>query len=83
MSLKTPSQTALRYRLKESSHGFVLYIWEPAHLSESRVRPFLFMAKHPTANREAAMEILNQYLQTHEQNALEYQWHEPSALLRA
>lgn len=83
MPLKTLSQTALRYRIKEGSNGFVLYVWEPAHLSENRVRPFLFMAKHPTANREAAMEILNQYLQTHEQNALEYQWHEPSARLGA
>jgi len=66
MPLDTLSQTTLRYKLKQSSNGFVLYVWEPAHLTETRVRPFLFMAKHPTENREEAMELLNHYLQIHE-----------------
>ena len=83
MPLNTFSKTAIRYKLKEGSNGCVLYVWEPADLTKTRVRPFLFMAKYPAKNREAAMELLNQYLKTHEQSLTESRWHEPSMRLGA
>ena len=62
----TLSHCTLRYKITQQDEGLILYVWEPANLTEARVRPFLFMAKHPIGDKDMAMEILNQYLTTYE-----------------
>ncbi|MBD1910733.1 MULTISPECIES: hypothetical protein [unclassified Leptolyngbya] len=62
----TLSHCTLRYKITQHDDGLILYVWEPATLTEARVRPFTFMAKHPIGDKEMAMEILSQYLSTYE-----------------
>jgi len=62
----TLSHCTLRYKITQNDDGLVLYVWEPAMLTEARVRPFVFMAKHPIGDKDMAMEILSQYLSNYE-----------------
>jgi hypothetical protein len=52
----------LKYNLTRTEIGVLLSIWEPAPLSENRVKPFLFMANHRLPSADEAEEILNAYL---------------------
>jgi hypothetical protein len=46
----------------EVKDSILLAIWEPAPTTDTRTRPFLFVAKHLLSSEEEAQEILAQYL---------------------
>ncbi|MEM9447672.1 MAG: hypothetical protein AAGA75_03970 [Cyanobacteria bacterium P01_E01_bin.6] len=47
----------------EATDVILLAIWEPAPTTETRTRPFLFVAKHLLGSEEEAKNILTQYLE--------------------
>lgn len=51
----------IKYSITPIDDGILLCIWEPAPLSESRVRPFLFMARYRLASQAEAQQILDYY----------------------
>ncbi|NJN87870.1 MAG: hypothetical protein HC881_18195 [Leptolyngbyaceae cyanobacterium SL_7_1] len=51
----------IKYSMTPIDEGVLLCIWEPAPLSESRVRPFLFMARYRLASETEAQQILEYY----------------------
>ncbi|MEB3210615.1 MAG: hypothetical protein VKL39_04645 [Leptolyngbyaceae bacterium] len=50
----------------EVNDAILLAIWEPAPTTETRTRPFLFVAKHLLSSEEEAKDILAQYLKNYE-----------------
>lgn len=63
-SLKTPY--VLKYSITPSDDGLTLCIWEPAAINESRVRPFLFMAKYRLETEDEAHLVLGHYRQIYQ-----------------
>lgn len=53
---------------KDSGDRILLAIWEPAPITDTRTRPFLFVAKHLLQSEEEAQAILSQYLNTYTQS---------------
>lgn len=54
--------------LDDSDDAILLAIWEPAPTTDTRTRPFLFVAKHLLSSEEEAQAVLSQYLNVYAQN---------------
>lgn len=54
--------------LINSDDAILLAIWEPAPMTDTRTRPFLFVAKHLLNSEEEAQAILSQYLNVYARN---------------
>lgn len=63
-TLKAPQ--FLKYNVTPTTDGVLLSIWEPAPITDKRVRPFLFMAKHRLPSDAQAQEILDYYLSAYQ-----------------
>lgn len=63
-SLKAPY--VLKYSVTPSDDGLTLCIWEPAPINDTRIRPFLFMAKYRIASDDEVSLILSQYRQVYQ-----------------
>ena len=63
-SLKAPY--VLKYSITPSDDGLTLCIWEPASINETRVRPFLFMAKYRLETEDEANLVLGHYRQVYQ-----------------
>jgi hypothetical protein len=58
---ENPLSSSLKYSITPTEEGFHLSIWEPAPLTSTRLRPYLFMANYRLDSEEAADRILRQY----------------------
>lgn len=54
--------------LDEGEDNILLAIWEPAPTTDTRTRPFLFVAKHLLRSEVEAKMILDQYLEKYAKN---------------
>lgn len=61
----------IKYSLTPVDEGILLCIWEPAPLSETRVRPFLFMARYRLASETEAKQVLEYYETVYDSTSLE------------
>lgn len=52
----------LQYRITTIKEGILLSIWEPAGLTDERVKPFLYMVNHKLQSQIEAQMILRDYL---------------------
>lgn len=58
-SLETPQ--LIKYSISPTTGGYMLCIWEPATVTASRVKPFLFMARYRVETESEAEEIITHY----------------------
>lgn len=52
----------LQYRITTIKEGILLSIWEPAGLTDVRVKPFLYMVNHKLHSQTEVQKILQAYL---------------------
>jgi hypothetical protein len=55
-------KVVLKYNIFHKEDGVLLCMWEPAPLTEMRVKPFLYMVRQRVESEAEAMDLLNQYL---------------------
>ncbi|HEY9646022.1 MAG TPA: hypothetical protein V6C88_06625 [Chroococcidiopsis sp.] len=58
-SLEIPQ--LIKYSITPKDDGVLLCIWEPAPMTDTRVRPFLFMARYRLADDNEAKTVLEEY----------------------
>lgn len=66
-SLKLPQ--LIKFSVTFHDDGVLLSIWEPAPINDSRVRPFLFMAKYRLSTEDEAKEVLSYYREAYQSDA--------------
>lgn len=63
-----PGSKKERNESSGSEDAILLAVWEPASTTETRTRPFLFVAKHLLRSEEEARATLKSYLEFYAQN---------------
>jgi hypothetical protein len=60
-TLKQPP--SIQYSITQNEEGVTLCIWEPAKITEVRVKPFLFKVNHRLPSSAEAKRVLSDYLE--------------------
>ncbi|UBF25896.1 hypothetical protein K9N68_30865 [Kovacikia minuta CCNUW1] len=53
----------IQYSITQNEEGVTLCIWEPARITEVRVKPFLFKINHRLPSNDEARRVLSDYLE--------------------
>ncbi|MGA7937978.1 MAG: hypothetical protein WCA35_30800 [Kovacikia sp.] len=53
----------IQYSITQYEGGVSLCIWEPARVTDVRVKPFLFKINHRLPSKDEAQKVLSDYLE--------------------
>lgn len=71
MQPPTPQKVVIKYNIFPKEDGVLLCMWEPAPLSEMRVKPFLYMVKQRLGSETEALDVLNRYLSAYSESGID------------